>query len=177
MKRILMIAMIASAMASCSNNKAEEQARQQVTIDSMKMEMAKKQMADSINQAIQLQQAQTVDPNGVEMAGSKNAVSTSRSSSRRSSGGGSGSSAASSGGGGNSTATTTTTTTTKQKKGWNAKTKGAIIGAGAGAITGAMVDKKKGEGAIIGGILGAGTGIGVGAIIDKKQKDKEEQNK
>ncbi len=172
MKRILMVAMIASAMASCSNNKAEEQARQQATIDSMKMEMAKKQMADSINQAIQLQQAQSVDPNSIEMSGSTTAAAPRKA--HRSSGNSGSSSIGTSSGGGNSTATTTTTTTTKQKKGWNAKTKGAIIGAGAGAITGAMVDKKKGEGAIIGGILGAGAGVGVGAIIDKKQKDKKE---
>jgi hypothetical protein len=69
---------------------------------------------------------------------------------------------------------TTTTTTTTKKKGWNSTLKGAVIGAGAGAITGAMVDKKKGRGAVIGGLLGAGAGAGVGAIIDGKEKKKNQ---
>lgn len=60
--------------------------------------------------------------------------------------------------------------TTKKKKLSNTA-KGAIIGAGVGAVTGAVVAKKKGQGAIIGGVVGAGTGAGVGAIIDKKQKE------
>jgi hypothetical protein len=56
-----------------------------------------------------------------------------------------------------------------QKKGWSAKAKGAVIGAGVGAATGAIINKRnRGVGAIIGGVLGAGAGTGVGAIIDKK---------
>ncbi|RYD56793.1 MAG: glycine zipper family protein [Sphingobacteriales bacterium] len=59
--------------------------------------------------------------------------------------------------------------TANEKKGWSAKAKGAVIGAGVGAVTGAMVSEKKGKGAIIGGVLGAGAGVGVGAVIDNKQ--------
>lgn len=66
--------------------------------------------------------------------------------------------------------TTTTTTTTTQRKGMSSTAKGALIGAGAGAITGAAVSKKKGEGAIIGGLAGAAVGAGTGAIIDGKKK-------
>jgi chromatin remodeling complex protein RSC6 len=76
---------------------------------------------------------------------------------------------------GTNTATTTTTKVTKQKKGWSNKAKGAVIGAGVGAVTGAMIDKKKGEGAVIGGIIGAGAGLGVGAIIDDKEKKQSKQ--
>ena len=65
--------------------------------------------------------------------------------------------------------TTTTQTTTTRKK-WSGAAKGAVIGAGVGAITGALVDKKHGEGAIIGGLAGAGLGAGTGAIIDGKKK-------
>jgi hypothetical protein len=65
--------------------------------------------------------------------------------------------------------TTTTQTTTTHKK-WSGAAKGAVIGAGVGAITGALVDKKHGEGAIIGGLAGAGLGAGTGAIIDGKKK-------
>ncbi len=66
----------------------------------------------------------------------------------------------------------TASATEKTQKGWSTTLKGAVIGAGAGAVTGAMVDKKKGEGAIAGGVLGAGAGAGVGAIIDHKKKKK-----
>ncbi len=57
-----------------------------------------------------------------------------------------------------------------QRKKWSGAAKGAVIGAGVGAITGAVVSKKKGEGAIIGGLAGAGLGAGTGAIIDSKKK-------
>ena len=40
------------------------------------------------------------------------------------------------------------------------------------SVTGALVDKKKGQGAIIGGLAGAAAGLGAGAIIDNKNKNK-----
>ena len=57
-----------------------------------------------------------------------------------------------------------------KKKGWSGAAKGAVIGAGAGAVTGALISKKKGQGAIIGGLAGAGLGAGTGAIIDDSKK-------
>jgi hypothetical protein len=59
-------------------------------------------------------------------------------------------------------------TTPAKKKGWSSAAKGAAIGAGAGAITGVLVDKKDGRGAIVGGLLGAGTGYVIGRQHDKK---------
>src|SRR5215212_5144528 len=44
----------------------------------------------------------------------------------------------------------------KTKKGWSKAAKGTVIGAGTGAVLGAVISKKKGKGAVIGGILGAG---------------------
>jgi hypothetical protein len=61
-----------------------------------------------------------------------------------------------------------------KKKGWSNTAKGAVIGAGVGAATGAIVSKRKGEGAIIGGLIGAGVGAGTGSVIDEKKK-KEQQ--
>jgi len=59
----------------------------------------------------------------------------------------------------------------QKKKGWSNKAKGAVIGAGVGAVTGAIVDKKNhAAGAVIGGAAGAGAGYGAGAIIDNKKK-------
>jgi hypothetical protein len=58
------------------------------------------------------------------------------------------------------------------KKKSHAARNGALIGAGAGAITGALVSKKKGVGALIGGVAGGAAGYGVGKIIqNKKEKD------
>jgi hypothetical protein len=63
-----------------------------------------------------------------------------------------------------------TTKTTTKKKGWSGAAKGTVIGAGSGAIIGAIVSKKKGTGAIIGGLIGAGAGYVVGNEKDKKNK-------
>ena len=57
-----------------------------------------------------------------------------------------------------------------KRKGWSNTAKGAVIGAGVGAVTGAVVSKKKAEGAIIGGLAGAAVGAGTGAVIDDKKK-------
>lgn len=67
----------------------------------------------------------------------------------------------------------TASETPAKKKGWSGTAKGAVIGAGVGAATGAIVSKKKGQGAIIGGLVGAGVGAGTGAIIDDSKKKKE----
>ena len=54
------------------------------------------------------------------------------------------------------------------KKGWSAAAKGAAIGAGAGALTGVIIDKKDARGGIIGGLIGAGTGYVIGRAQDRK---------
>ncbi len=57
-----------------------------------------------------------------------------------------------------------------QKKKMSAATKGALIGAGAGAASGAVIDGKKPiRGAVLGGVLGAGAGAATGAVIEKKK--------
>jgi uncharacterized membrane protein len=56
-----------------------------------------------------------------------------------------------------------------RKKGWSKAAKGTVIGAGTGAVAGAIINKKnRGVGAVIGGILGAGAGYGIGRSMDKK---------
>ena len=52
--------------------------------------------------------------------------------------------------------------TTKSRAGKN-----AVIGAAAGAVTGALVSKKKGKGALIGGAIGAVGGYAWGKHRDK----------
>ena len=57
------------------------------------------------------------------------------------------------------------------KKKISSTAKGALIGAAAGAVGGAIIDKKKpAQGALIGGLIGAAAGAGTGAIIDAKHK-------
>lgn len=68
----------------------------------------------------------------------------------------------------------TEATTAKKKKFSNAA-KGALIGAGSGAVIGAIVDKKnRGLGAVIGAAVGGGAGYGIGKHKDNK-KAKEGQ--
>lgn len=55
-----------------------------------------------------------------------------------------------------------------KKKGWSSAAKGAVIGAGAGALGGVLIDKKDGRGAIIGSVVGAGAGYLIGRDKDKK---------
>ncbi|MEO5911699.1 MAG: YMGG-like glycine zipper-containing protein [Pelobium sp.] len=67
-----------------------------------------------------------------------------------------------------STTETTTPATANKKKGWSSAAKGAVIGGAAGAVGGALIDKKKGRGAAIGGVAGAGAGYLIGRDKDKK---------
>jgi uncharacterized membrane protein len=56
-----------------------------------------------------------------------------------------------------------------RKKGWSKAAKGTVIGAGTGAVAGAIINKRnRGVGAVVGGILGAGAGYGIGRSMDKK---------
>jgi hypothetical protein len=57
---------------------------------------------------------------------------------------------------------------TKTKTVTSHKKKSALIGAGVGAATGAVVSKKRAKGAVIGGAVGAGAGYLYGKHRDKK---------
>ncbi|HEX8277329.1 MAG TPA: YMGG-like glycine zipper-containing protein [Segetibacter sp.] len=57
---------------------------------------------------------------------------------------------------------------TKEKKGWSKAAKGTAMGAGSGAVLGAIISKNKGKGAVIGGIIGAAGGYAIGRSKDKK---------
>ncbi len=69
----------------------------------------------------------------------------------------------------NTETTTAETAPAEEKKGWSNAAKGTVIGAGAGAVGGAVLSKKKGKGAIIGGVIGAGAGYIIGRDKDKRQ--------
>ena len=59
--------------------------------------------------------------------------------------------------------------TTTTKKGWSKAAKATAIGAGAGPVLGAVINKKnRAVGAVIGGVLGGGGGYVIGRGMDKK---------
>ena len=59
------------------------------------------------------------------------------------------------------------------KTGWSHKKKNAVIGGGAGAVTGAVVSKNHAKGAVVGGVVGAGAGYLIGRHQDKKNPPKK----
>lgn len=59
----------------------------------------------------------------------------------------------------------------EKKKGWSKAAKGTAIGAGSGAVLGAIISKNKGKGAVIGGIVGAAGGYVLGKRQDKKDAE------
>jgi hypothetical protein len=168
MKTVVSIVVAGCILTSCGSN-TDKQAQlnaQQRTVDSLKTEMVKKQTIDSMNAALVAQQQQAaINSEQQKVVSSHHAshaapVHNSYSTSNTYYGSA-------------PTSAPTAAPEQKEKKGWSAKAKGALIGTGVGAITGAMVDKKKGEGAVVGGLAGAAAGLGAGAIIDKKNKDKD----
>jgi Glycine zipper len=55
-----------------------------------------------------------------------------------------------------------------QRRGWSKAAKGTVIGAGGGAVLGALINKKNPlVGGIIGGVLGGAAGFGIGHHMDK----------
>ncbi len=62
----------------------------------------------------------------------------------------------------------------KTKKHWSHRKKDAVIGAGAGAVTGAVVSKHHVKGAVIGSAAGAGVGYIIGNKKDKKPERKKD---
>lgn len=63
---------------------------------------------------------------------------------------------------------------TSEKRGWSKAAKGTAIGAGTGAVAGAIISKNKAAGAVIGGVVGAGGGYIIGKELDKKDERKKQ---
>lgn len=164
MKNLIPIIALSLLMGTSCNN-AEKQANQR-RIDSLEQSLAAQRVIDSMNQ-VQAYIADSIVAARAVLEAPAGGTGTGRSGTYRS-----------------SSTTTNNYNTYNQpaaqqpkKKGWSNTAKGAVIGAGAGALTGALVSDQKGKGAIIGGVIGAGAGAGTGAIIDKSQKNKEEERR
>ncbi|RDC57695.1 hypothetical protein DU508_01675 [Pedobacter chinensis] len=157
MKKIFVVIALSSVMFAC-NNKAKEEAE-------LKQKEAEKQLAiKAVKDSLRLdsfKKAEIVKKEQAEEAKHQAEVAAARragASSARSYASSGGSNSSSYGG----------TQPTAKKKGWSDAAKGAVIGGAAGAVGGALIDKKKGRGAVIGGLVGAGGGYLIGRGEDKK---------
>jgi hypothetical protein len=149
MKKIFVMVALATVLASCGNREKEEALAKQQAVaavkDSLKLDSFRRAEAENKQRLIEQRHQ-------AELAAAR------RSSATRYSSGGSTTTTSSAG----------TTTTQSQKKGWSSAAKGTAIGAGVGALSGILIDKKDGRGAIIGGLAGAGAGYAIGRAEDRK---------
>lgn len=146
MKKLFAIFGIVLALSACTNAKKEEAIRQaaiKATKDSMRVDSFQK--AEVAQKQLAAKEAEDKRVLMLSEARAAERAPAARMSSESS-----------------------TTTTTKKKKGWSSAALGTVIGAGAGGLGGALIDKKKGRGAIIGGVAGAGAGYLIGHGQDKK---------
>jgi len=60
------------------------------------------------------------------------------------------------------------TVVVEHKKGWSHRKKYGVIGAGAGAVTGAALSHHHAKGAVVGGVVGGASGYLLGRHKDKK---------
>ena len=158
MKAVISILFAASVMVACNTQSDKQEAllkSQQKTIDSMRVAMEKQAIIDSMN-ALQAQREEAEkweDIEKNEATSHTQAVSSATT----------------------AAAPAPAHAAAPAKKKWSHTAKGALVGAGTGAITGAIVNKKRVEGALIGTVIGAGVGAGTGAIVDHTVKKRKQQ--
>lgn len=60
----------------------------------------------------------------------------------------------------------------QDRKGWSPQAKGTVIGAGAGALGGAVIHKRnRAVGGVVGGVVGGAAGYAIGKHTDNKRKE------
>lgn len=153
MKAVISMLFAASVMVACNTQSDKQEAllkQQQKTIDSMRVAMEKQAIIDSMN-ALQAQREEAEKWEDLEKNEATNHTQAAAS------------------------APAQPVAAAPAKKKWSHTAKGALVGAGTGAITGAIVNKKRVEGALIGTVIGAGVGAGTGAIVDHSVKKRKQQ--
>ncbi|MFD2524129.1 YMGG-like glycine zipper-containing protein [Emticicia soli] len=167
MKNVIIIASVVAATMGCNNKentKQEIQAARQAAIDSVnrvvEIERVKQATIDSMNLARE----------EAKIAEAEKATTRTKETVVYRDGG-----YASAGNGGTYTPVSYGSTAPAKKK-MSTPLKGALIGAGVGALTGVAIAKdKKGKGALIGAGVGAGAGALTGVIVDKQKQKKQAQ--
>jgi len=60
----------------------------------------------------------------------------------------------------------------QERRGWSPQAKGTVIGLGAGAVTGAVINKRnRVAGGVVGGVVGGAAGYAIGKHKDNKNKE------
>lgn len=187
-----LIGLAASCNTAADKQEAAALQAQQKTIDSMKIEMVKKQVTDSMNEVAKLNYMlpATMAPAVQEATGTRSSytapkrstarrststarrsTSTARRSTSRSSGTSNNGGYASTGSSNAGTQTvyqpapvyeTPAPAPVPEKKGWSAKAKGAVIGGVTGAAAGAIIHKRQ---RAVGAVVGGVLGAGAGTGI------------
>lgn len=155
MKKLFAIVALSSVMFACNNKAKQEEASKQAMIQ-------KQEQVKSIKDSMRLDsfaKAEAVKKEKVKKDSEVAAAYKAGRNSHESRASTNSSTSSSSYGG---------TQPTAKKAGWSDAAKGSVIGGAAGAVGGAIIDKKHGQGAIIGGVLGAGTGYLIGRGNDRK---------
>lgn len=150
MKKAFLVVISGIILSSCSNNAKEEALIKQQAIaavkDSLRLDSFKKAEVIAKEKEKEEQRiAQVREEQRILLLSEKNEAASARSAS-----------------------VNNESATPAKKKGWSQAAKGAVIGAGAGALGGVIVDKKDGRGAAIGGVVGAGAGYLIGRGQDRK---------
>ncbi len=151
MKNILLAFTVVTVFAACNSKKSETRDIQLMSDSSA---YNNSMYTDTMQQFVSEPVPVRSTPKSVTTKRQTNSTSTTNSGSSTNSGA--------------NTSGAQTSQTTTQKKGWSSRAKGTVIGAGVGAIGGAIISKKKGKGAVIGGVAGAAGGYIIGNEIDKK---------
>lgn len=150
MKKILLVMITGIMLSACTNNAKEEALIKQKALvaikDSLRLDSFNKAEA-KVKEEEQQKLEQAKEEKAAALAVRQDRAVPARNVSTSNSGG---------------------TAVPAKKKGWSQAAKGAVIGAGAGALGGVLIDKKDGRGAIIGGVVGAGTGYLIGRGQDRK---------
>ncbi|MEP7230587.1 MAG: YMGG-like glycine zipper-containing protein [Ginsengibacter sp.] len=156
MKNIIVVIALVTGFAACNNKKQETRDIQLMTDSSA----YNNDMYSDTSAGKEIVETPVLPASSVKSVAPRPHTSSNGGNSAKSSSAGSA----------NNTNTQTTTQTTTKKKGWSSAAKGAVIGAGAGAIGGAVISRKKPvQGAVIGGVVGAAGGYIIGKDIDKKK--------
>lgn len=176
MKKIMMMISAAYLMLACGDNsKKEIQDAKTMAIDSMKMESkitnAKQEVIDSMNLEAKVESAKQFTRDSVKDARKPTYYANKKVNKSNSESYVSNSPAVATS---PSSSPAVVNTPVRRKRKISRPVEGALIGAGVGAISGAIIDKNnRGKGAIIGGVIGAGLGAGTGVVIDNKQRKKD----
>jgi hypothetical protein len=156
MKKVLMSLVLgATILASCGKSAKQVELEKQAALtaykDSVRLDSFKRAEVEEQKRKIEEEQRMVQERHEAELAAAKRGA-TGRYSS------------------GNTVTTSSAgvTSTQAKKKGWSDAAKGTAIGAGVGAISGAIIDKKDARGAVIGGLVGAGAGYTIGRAEDRK---------